>query len=187
MSGLEKLRELIQDNWPLPEWRGKSEFADELREIADEIERDMKDAKEFGNYYDALITQAKLLGKPFKDDEPLDLREWIDKWYLPRPVIDGEPVQFGDEIECKWTGNTIPMPVTGFYIFENKPDRLYMEHEFFSHTPCVKDAKRVQHDSIEKLREDMNDVVSEVYAITNYEIIDDWLKRAEKLFKDGDE
>ena len=182
MSGLERLRKLA----------GNYSYAintyNVLTDIADEIERDFKVATKGFNYYDTLFNKAKLLGKPFREDEPIDIDNWLDRWYLPRPVIDGEPVQFGDEFEATKDGKLTSLPVSGFYIFNDRPNQLFIEtSKNCAYTPYVENAKRVKPDSIENLRDEIYDVVSDVYAIGTHEIVDEWLKRAEKLFKDGDE
>lgn len=165
MNGLEKLRKFIGG------YAYTSIVRNDLTEIADEIEHDMKE----NSFYASFERFAKSIGKPIEESPILNIRKWLDHWYLPRPVVDGEPVQFGDA-----------------FIDDSENVRFNAVSISFweGDTPTVNDRecdslKRLEYDSIEKLREDMNDVVSEVYAITNYEIIDDWLKRAEQLFKES--
>lgn len=48
---------------------------------------------------------AEKHGIPMEDGETIS--EWLDRWYIKRPLFkDGEPVQFGDEIEDdgEWRG-----------------------------------------------------------------------------------
>lgn len=169
MNGLERLRNFIKVILPALKDHGGSTVPEWLNNIADEIEHDMKE----NSFYASFERFAKSIGKPIEESPILNLREWLDRWYLPRPVVDGEPVQFGDKL--KKDENEFEAFVMSF----NSVGYAYVNRVKAS------DLERVNPDSIEKLREDMNDVVSEVYAITNYEIIDDWLKRAEQLFKES--
>lgn len=63
--------------------------------IADEIEKEQQEHFQCG--LEAGIVQlAQHLGKPFEEGEHAE--EWLDRWYLPRPLFeDGEPVQFGED------------------------------------------------------------------------------------------
>lgn len=185
MSGLERLRKFIEANPALLSYE-----RNEIRSIADEIERDMKKSiawKRLGEYVNGIID-----GKYTYEDSSIYRRysgepfgEWLDRWYLPRPVIDGEPVQFGDMFEVMIGDNLKSRPVSGFYIFNDRPNQLFIEtSKYCEYTPYVEDAKRVKPDSIEKLKTDMLYVLEDDSNIID-EIVDEWLSRAEKLFKGG--
>lgn len=65
-----------------------------FRRIADEIDREIAEAKE-AYLGDEFARFAEVIGKPMMEDETIE--GWLGRWYLPRPLFeDGEPVQFGD-------------------------------------------------------------------------------------------
>lgn len=180
MSGLERLRELIQKQWPLPEWRDKSKFANELREIADEIESEMEE----NSFYASFERFAKSIGKPIEESPILNIRKWLDYWYLPRPVIDGEPVQFGDRLKNK------PLDVVNISTSKFKVDEIQFTDfgSVFVNGFVQSSLKRVKPDSIEKLKREMVSITyTGAYGKEEAEeLVNEWLSRAEKLFKDGE-
>lgn len=62
--------------------------------LADRIEEEMRLAKQEGNnaaQNGLKKTLETVTGKTFRDAESLP--EWLDRWYLPRTVIGGEPLR----------------------------------------------------------------------------------------------
>lgn len=173
MSGLERLLKFAGG------YSYISSIRIELMEIADEIERDFKEATNGFNYYDTLFNKAKLLGKPFREDEPIDIDNWLDRWYLPRPVIGGEPVQFGDELVYLKDSSylrieSISMHENGYcYLNGYKMSRLSREL-----------------DSIDNLRKDIVEFMGEHSDIDTHHIANtiatEWLSRADNLFGGGE-
>ena len=89
-----------------------------MMKIADEIDREMDELCE--QFSDSpLISPMQAVSDiaKGKDKHPL-LKEAIDHYYLPRPLFeDGEPVQFGDEIEHPDSGKTCS--VNSIHVFED--------------------------------------------------------------------
>lgn len=81
--------------------------------IADEIDREKRaiyEAQEDStgrrdSPHHVIKAYAEQIGKPMDDD---CITDWLNRWYLPRPLFeDGEPVQFGDEIELHYRGGGV--------------------------------------------------------------------------------
>lgn len=154
MSGLEKLR-----SWS-EQLKKSGYFGDyEVAEnIADEIERDMNNAVMVSLAANSMREFADRIEKPFSDDDTM--KSWLDRWYLPRPVIDGEPVQFGDEFGVVCDGKLRPLPVSALYFFEDGKTRLFLEtSKNCGYTPLSDQVKRFNRDSIEKLWSDINNAL----------------------------
>lgn len=181
MNGLNKLRNYIEVAWPALKDHGGSTLPKWLNEIADEIESDMKE----NSFYASFERFAKSIDKPIEESPIFNIRKWLDYWYLPRPVIDGEPVQFGDELIIE----VRPIELKERHIFEAKSIRFCNDGNAYINGFEQEQCERVQPDSIEDLKSEMIDIA---YSGTDYAeeaetIVDEWLKRAKKLFKDGGE
>lgn len=189
MTGLEKLytRAKIAEN------NGNQNLANQLSSIADEINRDFlkvhngvawRNLAEFMN--DILDGKYNDIADPGiyrRCNDTDSFQEWLDKWYIPRPLdADGEPIRFGDLFEYEICGKTKKLPVTGFRIYSDGREQLYIETgPGCAYIPRVEDAKRASTDSIEKLRGEMLNLT---YASAEEaeSLVDEWLARAEKLF-----
>lgn len=190
MSGLERLRNLKNTESITIHSGGYAHFDEldvaKLEHIADEIERDLK-CKYLGSAWCKLGSFINdILDGRFSHESSDILRryeggtftEWLNRWYLPRPVIDGEPVQFGERLVNNIGQETVATSM--FFYSDSDKSSICVNGRY------VNEWERIEPDSIEKLRSEMLNLIyasaEEVETIVN-----DWLSRAEKLFKDGGE
>lgn len=181
MNGLNRLRNYIKVAWPALKDHGGSTLPELLNEIADEIESDMKE----NSFYASFERFAKSIGKPIEESPIFNIRKWLDYWYLPRPVVDGEPVQFGDRLKNK------PLDVVNISTSEFKVNEIQFTDfgSVFVNGFVQSSLKRIKPDSIEKLKGEMVSITyTGAYGKEEAEeLVNEWLSRAEKLFKDGGE
>lgn len=192
MSGLDKLIAIADKQ---RHGEGVSEY-DDLYEIADEIFKESlgcawrKLAKYMNDTLDGKYKDCNDPGIYRRCDGTEPFQKWLDRWYIPRPLdADGEPIRFGDLFEYRGKGKLEKLPVTGFRFYSDGSIYLYFETSpNCAYTPIAEKARRASTDSIEKLREDMKSKFDGFYTESEYEsAVDEWLARAEKLFKEDSE
>lgn len=182
MTGLE----MLYTRAKVAERNGNRDLANQLSNIAAEIEQDFHKAKsgfawrnlsEYMN--DLLDGKYRDYGEPGiyrRSDGMETFQEWLDKWYIPRPVdADGEPIRF-DKLYDNNCGAIYCIHVSktndGYsYAVENCEQHYFPASVLHEQVP----------DSIEKLRSEMLNLI---YASAEEagSLVDGWLARAEKLF-----
>lgn len=185
MSKLEKLREFVEANPTLLSYE-----RDKIRSIADEIEDELNELRCKVECVDWRLVASELLNKP-ASDECQSITQWLDQWYLPRPVdADGELFDF-NKVYNNGCGAIGRIVATEFSIGCGKTSVIYdiVSHDESAYSPNALRAEKP--DSIDNLRKDIIEFMSKHSDIDTYHIVNttatEWLFRAKKLFKDGGE
>lgn len=193
MTGLEKLytRAKIAEN------NGNQNLANQLSSIADEINRDFLKVhngvawRNLAEYMNGLLDgkygDCDTQGIYRRCDGMETFQEWLDRWYIPRPVdADGELFDF-NKIYDNGCGAIDRIYISERSIGDGKTAVRYniVSHDEIRYEP--NDLRAEEQDSIEKLREDL---CCHIHGCGDYEDCDackdcevtEFLARAEKLF-----
>lgn len=204
MTGLDKLLEIAEEvrtngYGPLLH---RVLLAQRIEEVASEIEQDIFRAKvgevdakigcawrNLAKYMNDLLDgKYRDYGEPgiYRRSEGMDsFQEWLDKWYIPKPIGgDGNPISFDKLYDCGCGA------IENINVFRCNGEYRYVvtSHDNISFFD-MEDLHEQVPDSIEKLREDLCSRVHGCSIDDFYESRDckecevtEFLARAEKLF-----
>lgn len=181
MGAIDTLRDITRDRYDTEMTLIRCKT---INEIADEIEDELNELRCKVEHVDWRLVASEILNKP-ADENIQSITEWLDKWYIPKPIGgDGNPISFDKLYDCGCGA------IENINVFRcnGKYEYVVTSHDNISFFD-VKDLHEQVPDSIEKLREDLCCHIHGC-AIGAYEDCDackdcevtEWLARAEKLF-----
>lgn len=135
------------------EW--KTKIADMIDAEERAIVEAQRDTSGSTSAHYVMRTWAEDKGKPFRDGESIS--QWLDRWYLPRPLFeDGEPAQMDDAYKMGSGGAHIE----GFMILaDGSGYRPVMSFACSMFAIDDRLERLVEPDSFEKLRADANEAL----------------------------
>lgn len=185
MSAIDTLRDITRDRYSTEATLVKCST---INAIADEIEDELNELRCKVEHVDWRLIASEILNKP-ADGNIQSIIEWLDKWYIPRPVdVDGELFDF-NKVYDNGCGAIGRIKITEYPIGDGKRAVSYdiVSHDEIRYAPNT--LKAEEQDSIEKLRRDIcNAWNGSICSLNDYECddedceVNEWLARVEKLF-----
>lgn len=195
MSGLD----LLYTRAEIAERNGNRDLAEQLGYIANKINHDFIEVRHgvawdklsqyMNDVLDGIHGTIADPGIYRRCNDTDSFQEWLDRWYIPRPVdADGELFDF-NKIYDNGCGAIDRIYISERSIGGGKTSVIYniVSHDEIRYAP--NDLRAEEPDSIEKLRRDIcNAWNGSICSQNGYECTDkdcevnEWLARAEKLF-----
>lgn len=191
MSAIDTLRDITRDRYDTEVTLVRCQT---INDIADEIENEINELRCKVEHVDWRLVASEILNKP-ADENIQSITEWLEKWYIPRPVdADGELFDF-NKIYDNGCGAIGRIYLSEFPIEDGKTLVIYniVSHDEVRYAPNTLRAE--EPDSIEKLRKDICCAVGGcvIGFYRDFEAackdcdVTEFVARAEKLFKEDAE